>query len=1532
MDYRDGIVKLKRPSHGTGIILMTPESEEAFSMIQRRFLDPSFIRVYFKPRFIDSELTNTVIRSDRDYYYGKIKELGLISKTIKVPTFIRDQTSIWDLSSDISFLQNDKRLSSFSKRYEAFKRYLKKSLSEVSELFDDLVLFIPAFESFSVKEEKDNIVSALLFNLLNENPKYFEAYKNLTLVLFSRNSNHLAKIITNSSQTKKDFTGVNMIKVRSLMRTIISIENNSKLNTEDYSNTSEIRDEPITSHSKDEIIDRHVVFFNDSKESLVKTGSTGMRVYSSVLAAIAAKLDELSPLIEAETKDNGDMELKIPTIEFSSSDRALDWIMDVLKGQFLLGIPLNRVDFENSDDVITIKGTIKDAERVPVRKFLLSKLKDSDSHIRFVFDDKITKLVIKADKDLFKLSLSSAIFENLTSTRKPNLNPSAQEIEVVDDIKSLVLDKIVDKEPMSGENINDYSARVLKEFEEDSEIQDSLEKVNRFRRFSNHNVLDKNIVEGLKNRQDESEFLIDGQTVDEVINNEPLNVDPLPVELRNEYIKRNLVDNLDKIYRNDLRVKDMEDIFKHFSKDPNLPIFVDKIEVIDSSNPFNLKETVEVTFTVPKKKPQKFRIEVPKITSDGYLFTNGTKKFVTKQLVPLPIVKIKSSGEDVVQFTTNYNKMFMGRLGTNLNPELNALIKALIKHPKGKKYKATIGSNGNENDKFLNNLEYNEIEKKVVKIESDKIAVNFNRNSLKKSMGDLETKGILDLTSLDSFIKEFSLVPFGYADSGESILLARQDGKVASLPIKAKALPKSASSLNIIYNSIADLILNELVNEEAIMAEYNRPTSTKKFMYSYVRVSGRKIPLIVFLAYNVGLDKVIEDYNIETSFSPKKDKRFDRAIRFKDGYLNFNSPSLKYSLLLSGLEEISPKDFTLDDVQKDGNAYRDYFFNIGSPNLGKALKNFFTIFIDPITEKVLRDHDIPDTMEEALLYCNTLLESAKVLKKNDIQGYRMRGAEVINGMLYKILADTIRKYRDSSNSTSSTVGITTRSDSLMQALNDSPIIEPVSTLNPVEEAMNRSKATYKGPTGSQFGHARGTEEVRAYDSSMVGVLSPTTTDDNKVGITRYVSMNPSITSARGYISTEGRKKDPSNMLNIAEMLAPYSPQHADPPRFGMQVRQTAHMISTVKAHKPLVGSGAERTLAYALGDDFVYRADNSGKIEKIDEKNNLVHIKYENGSKSLIDTSPKNSRTSDGFFITTSLKLSDGLKVGSSFKKDQILALDNSFFSKDAVFTPGRLSKVAIAPLDMTFEDSTVITQGLADDLASNITYSKSISLAPSTNIEKMKKVGDSIRTSEPIMIFEEAFEDDSGSIGKLLDKLGDEFAESISEYSKSTVSSKYSGQIVDMRIYYNRELEDFSPSIRKLINSYKKSNEEKFKAIADTSNDRAILLPNIEKVDGNKVNGLEFDGVLIIYYIKTLDEYRPGSKVTVSVALKSITASVIDEGEEPYSELARDEPIDLVISPLSLASRMVPDTYLLGYSNKGLMNLKERIREMVSK
>ena len=79
------------------------------------------------------------------------------------------------------------------------------------------------------------------------------------------------------------------------------------------------------------------------------------------------------------------------------------------------------------------------------------------------------------------------------------------------------------------------------------------------------------------------------------------------------------------------------------------------------------------------------------------------------------------------------------------------------------------------------------------------------------------------------------------------------------------------------------------------------------------------------------------------------------------------------------------------------------------------------------------------------------------------------------------------------------------------------------------------------------------------------------------------------------------------------------------------------------------------------------------------------------------------------------MELLDGLKVGSKFKKGEILATNKSFFKQDMDgshgFAAGRLTKVALMCLPTTYEDSAPVIEKVASEMASDVITEKQVAL-----------------------------------------------------------------------------------------------------------------------------------------------------------------------------------------------------------------------------
>ena len=315
----------------------------------------------------------------------------------------------------------------------------------------------------------------------------------------------------------------------------------------------------------------------------------------------------------------------------------------------------------------------------------------------------------------------------------------------------------------------------------------------------------------------------------------------------------------------------------------------------------------------------------------------------------------------------------------------------------------------------------------------------------------------------------------------------------------------------------------------------------------------------------------------------------------------------------------------------------------------------------------------------------------------------------------------------------------------------------------------------------------------------------------------------------------------------------------------------------------LISNGAEQTIQYQLSDDFVVTAEHDGIVREIDEEAGVIVIEYTGKDvkpgkniKAINISKTIDKNGAGGFFISN--QLTYNLKVNSKFKKDDILAYDPKFFQNTMTgnkYAIGTLTKVACMSDFSTFEDSAPVTHKLSTEMATEICMEIPAVLGRNATVDKMVKVGDEVKVGDPLITFEESFDEES--LNKLLGNIGEELKEEIRDAGKKPIKAKYSGVIEDIQIYSGSDLEDLSPSLQKIVKNYWNMVDKKRKLLkkydkSDSIYKCGMLLnqPSHKmetkdgKIKGNRVD----DGVLIIFYIKCKNYVNIGDKVTKSWSL----------------------------------------------------------------
>ena len=904
----------------------------------------------------------------------------------------------------------------------------------------------------------------------------------------------------------------------------------------------------------------------------------------------------------------------------------------------------------------------------------------------------------------------------------------------------------------------------------------------------------------------------------------------------NKNVQKVKFNNLNKDYIENVMPEDIAKVFTSLN-DKSMKFYVKNIKVEETSNELNYKETWHIQLEDELKQQHSITVDIPKFLDDKFLYLGGNKKIINKQNFLYPVVK---TAPDTVQIVTNYNKMFIRRVGTKSISSVERMMKLISSNDECQKF-FTVGNNSSINRAYLTTIEYDEFGKVLTQFETPKCIIFFNQKNAKE-----------------------------YADSHQieipehRIFIGIKDKNPVFIDSETQTTDNG--------ESICDLIITEL--PESMQKEFNKTRSTKKLMYSNVTIMTQPIPFIVLLIYWEGITSVFKKMDIKYYFSqkyPSSIKSNENVIRFKDCYFVYES-DLAIDLLMNGLRVLDTENYDFKEYNTE-EPFVEYFKKVyGKAAIMSAISNYYDFEIDPITKEILEDINLPTDLIELCIYANSLLADESYTAENSQVLSRVRSSEVIPAILYYELSKTYLNYKNSMGKKKLSIP----KDAVIKQLLSLQTVEDYSTLNPVVELDKDRAITSKGYRGINVDRAY-TEEKRSYDDSMIGVMAMSTTLGANCGIGRFLTLEPELTSVRGYANIKKDNREELTDVNLfspSELLYPLGNTRDDSIRTAMATKQSKHVVPVKNATPALISNGVDEVIKYNLSSDFVINADEDGTVIDYDDKSKILMVEYKSGKHRAINLAPNIVKNGGGGFYISN-ELITKYKVGDKFKKDDTLAYHKDFFRDDKFngirMNVGVLEKVAIMSSYDTYNDSAMITEKLARDAETELVFCKPVVLGKNSNIYDIRKIGDHVEIGDSLINFDTSFDDTD--LNKLLANLSDENKEVLQEGSINQVKSKYAGTIVDIKIYSTVDIPELSESLQKIVKTYynRVNNKKKFVSKYDNSNSIVkcgLLLnettgkiePNIYGViKGQKVQ----DSVLIEFYIQHGDIMGVGDKMT---------------------------------------------------------------------
>ncbi|WP_368880441.1 hypothetical protein [Proteus mirabilis] len=1090
----------------------------------------------------------------------------------------------------------------------------------------------------------------------------------------------------------------------------------------------------------------------------------------------------------------------------------------------------------------------------------------------------------------------------------------------VDDSENIPSDE--PEEVESNVNVDDLNDGNLEEDESVLDLDEilpekSLELINTRIQEENKEFLEKNMhlqLEALKEFEAEASLLAENKSLQPILIDDP--------NIINYQWKNVLQSSITSSYYKNQYKKDVLDIITSLNNDPDEPVVITKFEIKDNSDTLNRRNEYTIEFMDKRKKRHKFVVDVPILSNDNFLLINGNKRFIARQAFVVPVIK---ENNDSVLITTNYRKTFIYRKGDKINGQIDRILR-LVADKKVEGITKNYGNSYTNNLSFDISIPYNFLSQRLFKFEVDSGFVFI-----------LSQETIRRILKENNFSCDFEkYIPVGYRLLGEKIntflLEDIATREIFELNKKGDIKKYSPSLTDVITQAI------ETSTSSEVKEAFRALKPVKSLSYSEVKIVSTSVALGVLIASFKGILPALDMYGIDYRLEDKRVAKRESEIilTFKDTYLYIDSKyQASKELFANGLLFLDTNDYKLDECTRMAPVFLEYFDKAtGSRNTAKALTNFENSMIDPITKDVLEHFSLPIVFSELLLYANDMLGSYKRSRKNDMNHYRIRDSECIAVALYNSLTDAFNNYKRTLKSGMPQT-ISVRKDDVTRRIQSFINVEDFSTLNPFQEIEVKSKMTFKGPSGINSSDSY-TLENKAYDESMLGICGIYTPISAEVGVNRSMVVNPVLDSNRGYITKKDVEKLESvQLFSMGELLNVFTPTHADAPRVVMATVQGKHLTPTKIQDPYLVGSGADKALAYIIGQSFAFKASENGKITEIDEEKQLCTITYNDGTHSVVDFSPQAAKNSGGgFYIQNKLDLRPEMKVGKKVKKGEIIAIDNSFFKNmldgSVGFAAGRLTKMALIAQPETYEDSGIITDAMIEDMSSEVINERMVTLKKNTRISRIVKIGDEVDVNDPLVEFEEVGDGEAEALAAL-ERMDSDTQDMINSRAFSSAKAKYTGEIFDIQIFYNTPIEEMEPSLAKIVKDYNAKYEEKSKKLEKVRSDEIVRMNSTKMIESEKLFGQDVDGVVIKFYIKFRDKMKVGDKMCFYTSLKTIVAKTIPKGLEPYSEYRPTENVDAFLSPLSVVSRMTIDLFLMGYTNKLILELENKCVDILS-
>jgi len=687
--------------------------------------------------------------------------------------------------------------------------------------------------------------------------------------------------------------------------------------------------------------------------------------------------------------------------------------------------------------------------------------------------------------------------------------------------------------------------------------------------------------------------------------------------------------------------------------------------------------------------------------------------------------------------------------------------------------------------------------------------------------------------------------------------------------------------------------------------------------YSLVTILNKLVPVAYLLAYYMGLENMLKNLDVKYEIlEGKKNIKEPNAVvvKFKFNTLVIYPENALQRMIVEGFRDYEKHIKNLDiSVLYNRNSFNALFNEVGL-NLAvvtdiQVLEN---LFVDPVTEDVLKRDGLPTTFVGLLIKASEMLVTDYYIHPTDFEhGYRLRNFERIPQFLYQIIVDNIRKKK--SEEFFGRSRLTIDRYQLWREINTDNTSILVDDLNPIVEMKQNEDVTFLGKGGRAKESM--SKVTRMFHKSMLGVISEAAKDNGDVGISAYLTNSPLIKNLRGVKDRDIKFKDMkwSNIVSTSALIAPFI-AYDDPKRVTYNNIMNSHIVPIKKPKVYPIRTGYESIIPFRTSKGFVGIAEGEGTVK--DVRPNEIVVEYRDktlGKKSYKFynwTSKEEANTTYLHVLVPNVKKGDKVSEGDCLYYDKGYFEPDLFDPKKVIYRAGTVANVAFNEIQETWEDAGMISKKLADETTMDYVKVRDVIINASDNVYKVVKPGQEVKGTTPLFILTTGIEDFG-------DEIDEKTLELLTTYLSSSPKAKYEGVIIKIQVFYNCDKKDLSPTLRKLVNETKN-----FNYIKETGETYDSKVDSSYSVRGKP---LEEGKVHIKFYIKINADMGTGDKGVFANQLKTTITTVYDYPIVNES----GENIDALFSYKGVSARIVSSTDLMGTSAKILELIGKKAVEL---